>query len=113
MLTEPSLLPLVLFAMILPGQVFRGPPGMLVADLFVAVVDGVVVVVPVEDGQLAPLAAYPRSARNSRKMMKPKRVSVESSAMLCLDQYRAKHFLAMLCLIKRPANHLLALLCVD
>jgi hypothetical protein len=55
---------------------------------------GVVVVPADEDGQ-APLAAAPSSARNSMKTMNPKAVSVESSAMLCLDQYRAKLLLTI------------------
>jgi hypothetical protein len=50
------------------------------------------VVVPADDDGKAPLAAAPKSARNSMKTMNPNALSVESSAMLCLDQYRAIHF---------------------
>ena len=51
-------------------------------------------VVPVvdEDG-LMPPAAYPRSARNKMNRMKPNAESVESLAMLHLDQCSVKQFL--------------------
>jgi hypothetical protein len=51
---------------------------------------GFVVVPAVEDGQVLPPAAYPKSARKRMKMMNPNAVSVESSAMLCLDQIPCK-----------------------
>jgi hypothetical protein len=86
-----------------------------VADVGVAyglvgyVVVGLDVGVPVVlDGQLPPPAAYPISARNSMKRMNPKSASVESSAMLCLDQYRPGHLLAIAFPIKRRAKQLLA-----
>jgi hypothetical protein len=120
MLTEPLLLVSVLFAMILPGQLSSGPPGMLVSDRSVDVSVGVVVyvgfgvvVLALEDGQVLPPAAYPKSARKRMKMMNPKAVSVASSAMLCLDQYCAKHLLTIAFPIKRRAKQLLSMLCVD
>jgi hypothetical protein len=53
---------------------------------------GFAVVPAVDDGKLPPPAAYPKSARKSTKRMNPKAVSVASSAMLCLDQYRANSY---------------------
>jgi hypothetical protein len=48
---------------------------------------GVPRVVPaVDEDELMPPAAYPRSARNRMNRMKPNAESVESSAMLCLDR---------------------------
>jgi hypothetical protein len=44
------------------------------------------VVPPVDEDELTPPAAYPRSARNRMNRMKPNAESVESSAILCLDQ---------------------------
>lgn len=44
------------------------------------------VVPAVDEDELMPPAAYPKSARNRMNRMKPKRESVESSAMLCPDQ---------------------------
>jgi hypothetical protein len=64
------------------------------AVVYVVVGFGVVVVPAEDDGQV-PLAAAPSSARNSMKTMNPKAVSVASSAMLCLDQYRVKHLLTI------------------
>jgi hypothetical protein len=89
------LLRAVLFATTVPLQLSSVPPGMLFSVLDVDVVDCVVVVghpvvVPAVDDETPP-AAYPKRARKSMKMMNPNAVSVASSAMLCLDQYRAKH----------------------
>src|SRR4029453_9188955 len=120
MLTEPLPVLSVLFAMIFPGQLSSGPPGMFVSDLSVDVSVGAVVYVglgvvvrAVEDGQVLPPAAYPKSARKRMKMMNPKAVSVASSAMLCLDQFSAKHLLTIAFPIKRRAKQLLSMLCVD
>ena len=48
------------------------------------------VVPAVDEDEPMPPAAYPRSARNRMNMMKPNAVSVESLAMLCLDQLLCK-----------------------
>ena len=68
------------------------------------------VVLAVDEDELMPPAAYPKSARNSMKRMNPKSESVESSAMLCLDQYRRpEHLLAITIPIKRRAKQWLVM----
>jgi hypothetical protein len=97
--------------MTFPWQVFSMPPGMLVVDLDVDVVDGMVVVyvgygfgavvvVPAVDDDKVPPAAYPKSARNRMNRMKPNAASVESLAMPNLDQCYARTLITTLCLIK-------------
>lgn len=48
------------------------------------------VVPAVDEDELIPPAAYPRSARNRMNRMNPNTASVESSATLCLDHCCAK-----------------------